>query len=43
VKLRFFVGLSHRDAAEILGQSHTKADQTWLFAKAWLAQYLGRS
>lgn len=43
VKLRFFVGLSHRDAAEILGQSHTQADQTWLFAKAWLAQYLGKS
>jgi RNA polymerase sigma factor (TIGR02999 family) len=43
VKLRFFVGLSHRDAAEILGQSHTKADQTWLFAKAWLAQYMGKS
>ncbi len=38
VKLRFFVGLSHRDAAELLGQSHAKADQTWLFAKAWLAQ-----
>lgn len=43
VKLRFFVGLSHRDAAEILGLSHAKADQTWLFAKAWLAQQLGRS
>ncbi len=40
VKLRFFVGLPHREAAEILGQSHSKADQTWLFAKAWLAQFM---
>ncbi len=40
VKLRFFVGLSHREAAEALGLSHTKADRTWLFAKAWLAQAL---
>ena len=43
VKLRFFVGLSHRDAAELLGQSHRKADQSWLFAKAWLAQFMGKS
>jgi len=40
VKLRFFVGLPHREAAAILGLSHTKADRTWLFAKAWLAQTL---
>ncbi len=43
VKLRFFVGLPHREAAEILGLSHTKADRTWLFAKAWLAQALKES
>ncbi len=43
VKLRFFIGLPHREAAEILGLSHTKADRTWLFAKAWLAQALGES
>ncbi len=43
VKLRFFVGLSHREAAEVLGQSHTKADQTWVFAKAWLAQFMEES
>jgi RNA polymerase sigma factor (TIGR02999 family) len=41
VKLRFFVGVSHREAAEILGQSHSKADQTWLFARAWLAKFMG--
>ncbi len=40
VKLRFFVGLSHREAAEVLGQTHYKADETWLFAKAWLAKYM---
>jgi RNA polymerase sigma factor (TIGR02999 family) len=43
VKLRFFVGLPHREAAEMLGLSHTKADRTWLFAKAWLAQYMKQS
>lgn len=43
VKLRFFIGLPHREAAEILGLSHTKADRTWLFAKAWLAQTLEKS
>jgi RNA polymerase sigma factor (TIGR02999 family) len=43
VKLRFFVGLAHREAAELVGQSHSKADQTWLFAKAWLAQHLEKS
>jgi RNA polymerase sigma factor (TIGR02999 family) len=40
VKLRFFIGLPHREAAEVLGLSHTKADRTWLFAKARLAQAL---
>ena len=43
VKLRFFVGLPHREAAAILGLSHTKADRTWLFAKAWLAQQMKQS
>ncbi len=43
VKLRFFVGLPHREAAEILGLSHTKADRAWLFAKARLAQVLEES
>jgi RNA polymerase sigma factor (TIGR02999 family) len=38
VKLRFFVGLTHREAAAVLGVSHTVADRIWLFAKAWLAR-----
>ncbi len=40
VKLRFFVGLSHREAAEVLGLPHATADRTWLFAKAWLGRTL---
>ena len=43
VKLRFFVGLPHREAAQILGLSHAKADRTWLFARAWLAQKMKQS
>lgn len=38
VKLRFFVGLTHEEAAEMLGLNLTAADRTWVFAKAWLAQ-----
>jgi RNA polymerase sigma factor (TIGR02999 family) len=40
VKLRWFVGLPHREAAAVLGLSHTKADQVWLYARAWLARFL---
>jgi len=43
VKLRFFIGLPHREAAAILGLSHTKADRAWLFAKAWLGQEMKES
>jgi RNA polymerase sigma factor (TIGR02999 family) len=38
VKLRFFVGLSHGQAAELLGVSRRTADRTWAFARAWLYQ-----
>jgi len=40
VKLRWFVGLPHREAAALMGLSHTKADQVWLYARAWLARFL---
>ena len=43
VKLRFFIGLPHREAARILGISHSKADRAWLFAKAWLGQKMKES
>lgn len=36
VKLRFFIGLTHQDAADILGMNRTAADRAWLFARAWL-------
>ncbi len=40
VKLRFFVGLGHAHAAQILGLSRSGADRTWVFARAWLFQQL---
>ncbi len=36
VKLRFFVGLTQMQAAEMLGLSRSAADRTWVFARAWL-------
>ena len=36
VKLRFFVGLTHAEAADVLGLSRNKADRLWVFARAWL-------
>ncbi|MGH7129782.1 MAG: ECF-type sigma factor [Planctomycetaceae bacterium] len=36
VKLRYFAGLTIRQAAEVLGVSPRKADFLWAFARAWL-------
>jgi RNA polymerase sigma factor (TIGR02999 family) len=36
VKMRYFAGLSIREAAEILGISTATADRQWVYAKAWL-------
>ena len=36
VKLRFFAGLTNREAAECLGISPRTADNYWAYAKAWL-------
>jgi RNA polymerase sigma factor (TIGR02999 family) len=36
VKLRFFAGLTHADAAEALGISRGSADRLWKIARAWL-------
>ena len=36
VKLRFFVGLSFAEAAEVLGISEITAKRDWAFARAWL-------
>jgi RNA polymerase sigma factor (TIGR02999 family) len=36
VKLRFFAGLEHKEAAEIMGISRRAADRLWLLARTWL-------
>jgi RNA polymerase sigma factor (TIGR02999 family) len=38
VQLRFFVGLTQRQTAEIVGLSPRNADRTWAHARAWLFQ-----
>jgi RNA polymerase sigma factor (TIGR02999 family) len=40
VKLRYFVGLTHQQAAEALGISRRAADRIWGLARAWLYQQL---
>ena len=40
VKLRFFVGVAHAEAAKMLGLSRSGADRAWVFARAWLFQQL---
>ena len=36
VKLRYFVGLSFEEAAELLGSSVTTAKRDWAYARGWL-------
>ena len=38
VKLRYFVGLTHEEAAEALGISVRTAKNYWAHARAWLFQ-----
>ncbi len=40
VKLRYFSGLGHQEAAQALGVSRRVADRLWVVAKAWLYQRL---
>ena len=40
VKLRFFAGLGHGEAAQTLGLSRRTADRHWSFARAWLYEEL---
>ena len=41
VKLRFFVGLSDREVAEVLGLSERTVERHWAYAKAWLFRKIG--
>ena len=43
VKLRYFAGLSHQQAATMLGMTRRAADRHWALAKAWLHQRLQES
>ena len=40
VKLRFFAGMSLREAASVTGLSRRTADRYWAYARAWLHQRL---
>jgi DNA-directed RNA polymerase specialized sigma24 family protein len=42
VKLRYFAGLSHQDAAETLGISRGAADRLWALGRAWLFRQLSK-
>lgn len=41
VKLRFFAGLTNREAAGVLSISARTADDLWAYARAWLFRELG--
>jgi RNA polymerase sigma factor (TIGR02999 family) len=42
VKLRYFVGLTTEEAAEVLGISVPTADRWWRYSRAWLSQEIER-
>ena len=42
VKLRYFAGLTIREAAEVLGVSSRKANQIWAYARVWLLAEMGQ-
>jgi RNA polymerase sigma factor (TIGR02999 family) len=41
VKLRYFGGLTHQQAAEALGVGRRAADRLWVLARSWLYQRIG--
>jgi RNA polymerase sigma factor (TIGR02999 family) len=43
VKLRYFLGCTIPEAAEILGIAPATAEEDWTYAKAWLRRQLGRA
>jgi RNA polymerase sigma factor (TIGR02999 family) len=40
VKLRFFAGMEHKEAADLLGLGRRAADRMWLLARTWLYRAL---
>jgi RNA polymerase sigma factor (TIGR02999 family) len=42
VELRYFAGLGHQEAAEVMGISRRVADGLWAYARAWLLAEMGR-
>jgi RNA polymerase sigma factor (TIGR02999 family) len=40
VKLRYFAGLTHQEAADALGIGRRAADRLWVLARTWLFQQL---
>src|SRR6185436_18764392 len=38
VKLRYFVGMTIEEAAEVMGISEATAKRHWAYARAWLAE-----
>ncbi len=43
VKLRYFAGLSHQEAAAALGLSRRAADRVWALARAWLYRQISKN
>jgi RNA polymerase sigma factor (TIGR02999 family) len=43
VKLKFFAGLSEREAAEVLGVSERTVERRWAYAQAWLFERMERA
>lgn len=42
VKLKFFVGLSEKETAEVLGVSERTVERHWAYAQAWLFERMRR-
>ena len=42
VKLRYFVGLTLEEAAEVLGVAVPTASRWWSYSRAWLCQEIER-
>jgi RNA polymerase sigma factor (TIGR02999 family) len=43
VKLRFFAGFEHQEAADMLGLGRRAADRLWLLARSWLFRAMGEN